>query len=293
MYFRVLVALVLASSSLHASEIDSFTHRTTSLGNAREPLNEMVRSAFRGAATAATRTSRARCSPSSLRSELRLRLGSPVVLGQPEIGILLRPDFPVANDTLATSVFRNFPILEFPHLWVVSLTLARLMRFDSHYIGTDKMGHFFDQGWTYFQMVHEEGRSVRDALQWGVDSENGDFGLAMNGIFSWGDLLVNYQGLRFWEDVPHRYFECRAGTWSLTRPFDFADYIDAGWDEAVNCAEYRSESLRQGVLEEIRKLERLRGVRLQCPIQPAACGALSDTYRGVAEFVLSPLCRNP
>jgi hypothetical protein len=282
--------LLLLSTQSFAAEVDSFTHRTSSLRNARNPLNEQVRSAFRGAATGATRTSRGECSADVLRSELRLRLGSPLPVGQPEIGILLSSDFPVVVETMAQSVFRNFPVLEFPHMWAVGVTLAYLMRFDSHFIGTDKLGHFFDQGWTYFQMIHSEGKSLQEALAWGIESERGIFGLQMNGIFSWSDLVVNYQGLRFWEDVPHRYYSCSRGVWTQTRPFDFADYVDAGWDEGVNCAEYRSESLRLGVEREIRRLERARGEPLQCPIRPAQCHALRERYGQLGDSVLSPAC---
>ncbi len=285
-------ALLLGMASIaQSSEVDSFTLRNPSLGDARAPLNEIINTAFHDAAAAATEAEDRPCHASTLHSELRTRLGSPAVIGLPELRILLDSSVPSASLPIGASVFRNFPVLEFPQMWLVGLTLANLLHFGDFFFGTDKIGHFFDEGWTYYEMIHDQGKTLTDALNWGVESERGGYGLAMNGVFSWGDLLVNFQGLRFWKEVATRNFRCHRGHWEPTEPFDLANYVDAGWDEGINCSEFRNLALKRGVEREIRALERARGEPLMCPIIPSACEKLQIKYQSLESYVLSPLCR--
>jgi hypothetical protein len=186
-------------------------------------------------------------------------------------------------------------------MWAVNFTLANLLKVhtlptenhpsETYFIGTDKAGHFLGEGLKYYQMIHAQGKTLQQALQWGIRSEREEYGLDMNGIFSWGDLVSNYEGLLFWEEVVPRWYHCQNGRWSRTRPFQIEGYLNAGWDEAYNCPEFRTTQMRDSTYENIRELERTRGQTLMCPISSEKCDELREHYGALAPFLLSPLCR--
>jgi hypothetical protein len=73
------------------------------------------------------------------------------------------------------------------------------------YLGTDKIGHLFQQGHEYFEAYRKaEAKSLapeqarRAAVRVGVGQEHGFFGLVMVGVYSNADLAANYAGLKFY-----------------------------------------------------------------------------------------------
>ena len=108
--------------------------------------------------------------------------------------------------------------------------------------GTDKLTHFFSQGWLYYKayrkgrrsgLSHEEAESK--AIDLGVLSERTLLGMAASGVFSRADLEANYQGLGFMTAMcdPVRPLLIRTDVgWQLREPFDFHDYITPEWDES-------------------------------------------------------------
>jgi hypothetical protein len=73
------------------------------------------------------------------------------------------------------------------------------------YLGTDKIGHLFQQGYEYYEtyrkaeakgLTPEQAR--RAAVRVGVGQENGFFGLVMVGVYSNADLAANYAGLKLY-----------------------------------------------------------------------------------------------
>src|SRR4051812_10683044 len=88
------------------------------------------------------------------------------------------------------------------------LTLQELsptVRLFGALMGTDKVGHIFQQGHEYYEAYRKAEQSgadretaLRKAVQVGIDQENGFFGLMMVGVYSNGDLAANYAGLKFY-----------------------------------------------------------------------------------------------
>jgi hypothetical protein len=105
------------------------------------------------------------------------------------------------------------------------------MRVNGVCIGSDKLGHFIQQGFQYFQAVHAPGGSVADAETFGRGTEAGGFGLETTGVFSNADLEANRRGLRFYEDL-------RA---SPAMSFDIATYISNNWNEEHNPSFYHAD----------------------------------------------------
>ncbi len=76
------------------------------------------------------------------------------------------------------------------------------------YLGVDKLGHMFNQGYEYYKMYNEHldsGSSPVDSLksviEWGRNSEIGSFGLLVDGVYSNGDLAANYAGFHFFQNL--------------------------------------------------------------------------------------------
>ena len=94
------------------------------------------------------------------------------------------------------------------NLLLKPLTLQELsptVRLFGSYMGTDKVGHVFQQGHEYFEAYRKAEQSgadhdaaLRKAVQVGIDQENGFYGLMMVGVYSNGDLAANYAGLKFY-----------------------------------------------------------------------------------------------
>lgn len=112
---------------------------------------------------------------------------------------------------------------------LVSL-LAPIMKIKGYCVGSDKLGHFFEQGHEYFDITHTTGKTVADADAYGVKTEEGFYGLTGTGVFSNADLEANRQGLNFYEDL----FK----TPSMT--FDIAKYINGNWNEETNPNSYET-----------------------------------------------------
>jgi hypothetical protein len=109
-------------------------------------------------------------------------------------------------------------------------------------MGTDKLSHFFSEGWWYYKWYRKyrkaglsaeqaERRAIRRGLWW----ERTVLGLAASGIFSPGDLEANFRGLRFMAgmcegDSPT--LEKTDDGWRYTGTFDFRDHVTPEWDES-------------------------------------------------------------
>jgi hypothetical protein len=112
-------------------------------------------------------------------------------------------------------------------------------------IGSDKIGHFISQGRKYYRRFRRSGSEVQAAEQ-SAYTERALFGSMTTGVYSNADVVANYEGHRFYrslfEDdiVPGKPAILRWGTdgWSIQREFDWADHVNAYWDEALNVNHY-------------------------------------------------------
>jgi hypothetical protein len=108
-------------------------------------------------------------------------------------------------------------------------------------IGSDKLGHFFSQGRKFylrFLKLHDEGQAAERSAY----TERAIFGQLTTGVYSNADLVANYEGYRFYrslfEDdiVPGKpaILAWIDNGWIVQRPFTFANFVNAYWDEALN-----------------------------------------------------------
>jgi hypothetical protein len=101
-------------------------------------------------------------------------------------------------------------------------------------IGSDKLGHFFQQGAQYLTTKSGSG-GVAAAEEESERSEGGGFGLATTGVFSNADMEANRQGGKFYADL--------IASPSMT--FAIASYISSKWSEADNSNFYESSVGKQ------------------------------------------------
>ena len=157
-----------------------------------------------------------------------------------------------------------------------------MIRLSGKWTGTDKLGHFFSEGFDYY--VRGKG-SALDAYRYGSNTEKGLFGSETTGVRSYADLAANASGFSFYNEVlggQSPYFECRGGRFTRTsRRFSWKDYISEAWDEAINCSKFTPEM-------EALVLANLSDQKLSCPVDPEACrriGKLQD-----ARYFVNPDC---
>jgi hypothetical protein len=98
-------------------------------------------------------------------------------------------------------------------------------------VGADKLGHFFEEGFTYFDLMSSAGASQATVEKVGRGFEIGKQGLAITGVFSNADLAANLAGEQFYKDL-------KANPSGLT--FSIKNYITAKWSEQSNPSFYSS-----------------------------------------------------
>ena len=76
--------------------------------------------------------------------------------------------------------------------------------------GTDKLEHFFQQGYRYHNIERdaaakedEPARAIERAVKWGQRSERTYYGLWVSGVYSNADLYANYAGMKFYDGLTH------------------------------------------------------------------------------------------
>ena len=214
--------------------------------------------------------------------------------------------------SLNDSIYRDIDYLE-----GFSLNLKELsdvVNINGHLVGLDKMGHFFAEGWQYFELTQYENKSIEQAVEWGKEQEAGKFGYSTTGIFSFADLVANFNGWRFWnkvllkEDDPLKgvfanffnrpYITCDiqiiasiknkkiVKAWEYNNRFDLSDYLDGTWDEGNNCNSYEDPFIEEKVT--------LRTINVDpdfsCPFIAEYCLESQEKYGYYAKYVLHPYC---
>ncbi len=181
------------------------------------------------------------------------------------------------------------------------LALFPLIKVGDTMIGADKLEHMFGQGLIYFKQHYLEDRPLVHVLKSGIFREKTFLGgnILATGVFSYGDLSANFNGMRFWNHMLQKrddvlgpeqnagpYLFCRAGKWVKNdeRPIDFRTYVDPTMQESMNCSKFATEgSLRkfQAALAERQLRDKSRS--FACPLDPALLGRAAKKYEVTIE----------
>jgi hypothetical protein len=87
-------------------------------------------------------------------------------------------------------------------------TLSPTVRLFGTEFGTDKLEHFFQQGYDYYKIQKDASakglnpdEASKKAVKWGQMTERTYFGLLISGVYSNADLYANYAGMKFYEGL--------------------------------------------------------------------------------------------
>ena len=188
-------------------------------------------------------------------------------------------------------------------------------------VGSDKFGHFLATGFEYLEAYLEtlseikrtqedapdaESRALFATLLRGVLSEVTLLGGWTARVFSYADLAANYSGFIFFREIvegrsPYLSRDEATGKWRRgPTPFVWENFMDAGWDEGINCSHYYPSVLgrddfQRKIAGQIVELSRAAKENLTCPIGIDECANLWRFYREkygiqIAETLVSPQC---
>ncbi len=204
-----------------------------------------------------------------------------------------RKDSIYNNLRINESIVLNGSFSSFLDKLNVDIGLGKLVRYGDHYIGIDKFEHFWSTGASYFKEKNFKKRgSLEDALAYGEKMENGILGARTTGVYSYGDLSANFNGMRFWNHVLQKeddvlgrnfnigpYIACKNNKWETVKRPQWGNYIDASWSEANNCSKFRSQSMLDKVQAALASKNHTRGATpLICPTEARAMKALVKKY---------------
>lgn len=303
MRFAVFFALGLTCGAAFGTEIDDTTSYYADIPDAEAALNAHVQrgmdralAGFRGCSTelAVPRIARA--------------ITGNLFFGEIEIYAGSAPEVPRVSTPVEASIFRGAPFET--SLVAVLIGLGPVVNVGGRHVGTDKLGHFLDQGYRLYQ---RERRGL--GVSWLVLSarfeEEGPLGAWTTGVKSYGDIAANLDGWRFWRDVAgvgagasdaglgaagNPFYVCEDGSLRRVREFRFSDYASDGWIEALNCSDFADPANAERVSENARALEQAEGRRYLCPIEPDRCLGMRQHYArwfsaDEVEQIVSPKCR--
>ena len=187
---------------------------------------------------------------------MELRLRNPKVRGQyPGLVVAYLPTF---------WIYHHWALLLDPTK-LVRLGRSSTIMIDGHYLGTDKLAHFFHMGYIYYNdfrrgleagVSEEEARNHAFGLGAGghpIFSENALLGMFTTGVRSNADLAANYTGFKFFRNLTEEVrirgemqppMLVRDGVyWRLNdhvHPHSdfFTIFVTDHWDEALNPSTY-------------------------------------------------------
>jgi hypothetical protein len=313
----VLISAFVFQSSL-ASEIDSVTPRDLELDNSITLINTIFNQRIEEGIQKANAKQDEFCDEEVLYTQLRKAIFQSFTASWGFKGYALETQLRslLAGQSfsllLDDSIYRDISYLE--GFCLNMKELSDVVNINGHLVGLDKMGHFFAEGWQYFELSDYEEGNLGQALKWGKEQEAGKFGYTTTGIFSFADLAVNFNGWRFWNKVllnendplkgalanffNRPYITCETQiisslknkkivkAWEFNSQFDLADYLDGAWDEGNNCNSYKDSVVEEKVTSWIHNVN----PDFSCPCRTDDCLAAQKKYGAYAKHVLHPSC---
>jgi len=291
-YFIIFLTVFFYSHYNIANEVDNYTFRYQPLNDSLEALNEKTNFELNSAAKSTNQ--KKGCNNKLLYKEIKNRLGGHL-FGRLELWTESSPQIDKIYTKRTESVYQDFNFFEsYPQYFI---PMSPIIKINGTIIGSDKFGHFFEEGWDYFKIVYIKKRGLHYALRYGDYTEMGLFGSGTTGIYSYADLTANYNGMRFWanlveETAPpgEHLFECENNRFVQVKNLDWKEYIDAAWDESINCSEFNSSAMEKKVKNRIVELQKRSKNNYTCPADKKLCKDIREKYQEHLLWLISPQC---
>ena len=88
------------------------------------------------------------------------------------------------------------------------LTISPTVNIYDAQFGTDKIAHFFQQGYSYYKIYKRAtakglapDEAAQKAIRWGQMTERIFYGTLISGVYSNADLCANYAGMKFYQNL--------------------------------------------------------------------------------------------
>lgn len=279
----VLFATLLTISNVYSSEIDPFNNRSTPLKDSLPAINAKANLMMKEALLKLNKKDH-QCSEKKLYKSMRkvFRNQYTSKFGK---WIVKTDELDKMTTNTSESIYKEFKWYQaiIPGLWAkINDPAGQIINVGGVLVGTDKFEHFSGSGYLYFKKFYLKGKTLEDAMNIGYKAETGLMGATMTGVMSFGDMVANFNGMRFWNTMLAKnvdvltkeevspYLSCVDNKWEIQREVDFSEYIDHAWDEGINCSWMRTESLLRKVKDRIQEYNDETGENLGCPLDPQA-----------------------
>lgn len=283
--------------SLQAAEVDQFTNSGSSLRDSSDVISAQINHYISQSLITLNAEGKG-CDEDKLYNELQKYLQNHM---NGEIVDYIKDSNQIDKYSLtpAQSIYRKWTmwdgfVLGRPGAASSALAMSPLIKVGNQVIGVDKLEHLFDRGFAYFKDFYLDKESIEDTLINGIWWEKALYGGKKwgTGVFSYGDLAANFNGLRFWNDIlgNHRdllgrkvapYVACESNSWVQKNRVDITKYIDASYDETINCSKFTTERTAGKVLKELKRLGK------SCPANSNKRTQMNLKYGYYARFILN------
>jgi hypothetical protein len=290
------------STSIMGAEVDSFTHRLIPLEDSLDFINEKTNN-YLARAIDELNEKKKGCNEKKFYRHLRGYFNNQY-RGEMVKEIVDTQGIDAHWIIIEDSIYQDFSWIQSPiqGFWgrVVSDPTAALIKVNNVFIGTDKFEHFMGSGFRYFKTYHLDKNPLGDALKIGYSAETGMMGSIMTGVKSHGDLIANFNGMRFWNHMfQHEddvlgaeynvgpYVTCVDDQWQQVKKIDWANYIDDAFDEGQNCSSFRTQEMLEMVENRISDVSLRGGQVLKCPMEPEKMIPLLEKYGPLSDELIN------
>lgn len=288
----VVLTALLTLNSTFSSEIDPFSDRLVKVNDSLIAINEKANIMLEDALEKLNRKSHT-CSEKKLYKALRKKFRNQYT-SEFSKWVVKTDELDKVTTRTSDSIYKEFKWYQaiVPGLLAkFSDPAGQILKVNGTYVGTDKFEHFFGSGFNYFKKHNLKGKSLEDAMMIGYRAETGIMGATMTGVMSFADMVANFNGMRFWNNILGKdidvltgkevapYIECEKGQWYKLRDIDFSEYVDDAWDEGINCSWFRTESMVTKVKERMKEYDEERGQAISCPIDSEALQEAGQKYK--------------
>ena len=295
----LILGLLTMSQVISAAEVDQFTRRGEPLSDSSVLINKKANAAILESIKTVNALQRG-CQEEVLYDELQEYFNNHLV-GKLIKDILKDNNIEKRVIGQKESIYQDWGVFDgigmgFKLLSKAGLTMTGVIRIGDQEIGTDKLEHMFGQGFSYFQKNYLKEKGEVKAIKRGIFGEKFLLGgnIIGNGVFSYGDLGANFNGMRLWNHMLQKrddvlgaefnigpYIACKDNKWEQVKEIDFKDYIDDSMDESINCAKFPSERTAEKFKERLR----LKGT--SCPVDQRRLDDVYAKYGKMSKWIIN------
>jgi hypothetical protein len=255
---KFLLSLILMTAfSSHALETDNYLAWSVNLPDSSGDINQLIQSQIEDVIISAEKD--VSCKTITFRIANRFKTTPTRKLFEDwSTENLAQKMFPSNPYYLKQSIYRNTR-----RTYLSKSGLSPNLQVNGLYFGVDKLSHFGSTGRRYltvFLKNLKQGLSAEEAeksaIRFGLSNEAGILGLWPSGVFSYGDMEANFQGLRFYQKLclneQDSYLSKNDGRWELTKIPDIRNYVNPHWDESFNLS-FRAKGMWEVSAREIKE----------------------------------------